>query len=73
MKAIIEFKLPEEQSEFDMFNKASKMYNTLWEMQQWLRGQTKYASDEASEDRIKAFYDCRDAFNQLLSENNIQL
>lgn len=73
MKAIIKFKLPEEQSEFDMFNQSSSMFNVLWEMHQYLRSKTKYATEDTTEDTYNAFEDCRDAFNQLLNENNIDL
>jgi hypothetical protein len=73
MKAIIEFNLPEDQEDFDMFNQATKMHNILWEMTQWLRGQTKYAPDNTSEDTIKAFYECQDKLTELLHSNRIEL
>lgn len=73
MKAIIEFNLPEDQDEFDMFNQASFMHNVLWEMSQWLRSQTKYASDDASEDSIKTYYKCQDKLNDLLRDNSVDL
>ena len=41
MKAIFKFNLPEEQDKFDMFNQASSMYSVIWEMNNWLRKQTK--------------------------------
>jgi hypothetical protein len=73
MKAIIEFNLPEDQEDFDMFNQATKMHNILWEMTQWLRSNTKYAPDNTSEDTIKAFYECQDKLNELLNEYKIEL
>jgi len=73
MKAIIEFNLPEDQEDFDMFNQASNMRNVIWEMTQWLRSNTKYAPDNTSEDTIKAYYECQDKFNDLLNENNVEL
>jgi hypothetical protein len=73
MKAIIEFNLPEDQEDFDMFNQASNTRNVIWEMTQWLRGQTKYAPDNTSEDTIKAFYECQDKLNYLLNKNNVEL
>lgn len=73
MKAIIKFKLPEEQSEFDMFSQASKMYNTLWEMQEWLKRQIKYAPDDTSKDTYIAYEKSRDMLKDLLNENNIDL
>ena len=73
MKAIIEFNLPEDQEDFDMFNQSTKMHNILWEMTQWLRSNTKYAPDNTSEDTIKAFYECQDKLTELLNEYNIEL
>jgi len=73
MKAIIEFNLPEDQEDFDMFNQASNTRNVIWEMTQWLRSNTKYATDNTSEDTIKAFYECQDKLTELLNENNIEL
>jgi hypothetical protein len=73
MKAIIEFNLPEDQEDFDMFNQASNTRNVIWEMTQWLRSNTKYAPDNTSKDTIKAFYECQDKLTELLNENKIEL
>ena len=73
MKAIIKFKLPEEQDKFDMFNQASSMYSVIWEMNNWLRKQTKYNADNLSEDTYEAFIECREKLIELLNENNIEL
>ena len=73
MKAIIKFKLPEEQDKFDMFNQASSMYSVIWEMNNWLRKQTKYNADNLSEDTYEAFIECREKLIELLNENNVEL
>ena len=73
MKAIIKFKLPEEQDKFDMFNQASSMYSVICEMNDWLRKQTKYNADNLSEDTYEAFIECREKLIELLNENNIDL
>ena len=73
MKAIIKFNLPEDQEDFDMFNQSSAMYSVIWDLNQWLRGQTKYAPENTSEDTIKAFYDCQDKLNELLHSHRIEL
>jgi hypothetical protein len=39
MKAIIEFKLPKDQEEYEMANNASKMYTALWDIKQLFRSQ----------------------------------
>jgi hypothetical protein len=73
MKAILEFNLPEEQEEYQMFIDASKMQNVLWEMNQWLRSQTKHAPDSMSDDTYKAFEECREKLNELLVDNQVNL
>jgi CRISPR/Cas system-associated endonuclease Cas3-HD len=73
MKAILEFNLPEDQTEYQMVNDASKMLNVIWDMKQWLRSQTKYAAANMSDDTYKAFEECREKLNELMNENNIEL
>jgi len=73
MKAILEFNLPEDQTEYQMVNDASKMFSVIWDMKQWLRSQTKYAPDSMSDDTYKAFEECREKLNELLVYNRVDL
>ncbi len=73
MKAILEFNLPEDQTEYQMVNDASKMFSVIWDMKQWLRRQTKYAPDSMSDDTYKAFEECREKLNELLAYNRVDL
>ena len=73
MKAILEFNLPEDQTEYQMVNDASKMFSVIWDMKQWLRSQTKYAPDSMSDDTYKAFEECREKLNELLADNRVDL
>lgn len=73
MKAILEFNLPEDSVEFKMATQAPKMHSVLWDMDQWLRSQTKYASDSMSDDTLKAFEECREKLREIIYENNINL
>jgi hypothetical protein len=73
MKAILEFNLPEDQTEYQMVNDASKMFSVIWDMKQWLRSQTKYAPDSMSDDTYKAFEECREKLNELLVDNQVNL
>lgn len=73
MKAILEFNLPEDQTEYQMVNDASKMFSVIWDMKQWLRSQTKYAPDSMSDDTYKAFEECKDKLNELLADNRVDL
>ena len=73
MKAKLEFNLPEDLTEYQMVNDASKMFNVIWDMKQWLRSQTKYAPDSMSDDTYKAFEECREKLNELLADNRVDL
>ena len=73
MKAILEFNLPEDQEEYDLHNKAYIMHNLIWEMKQQLRGETKYAIDNISDDTLNAMYKCADKFNELINEYNLEI
>ncbi len=71
MKGILEFNLPEEALEWDMAVNAGKLYWMLWDMDQWLRANTKYAPDDMSDDTYKAFEQCREKLRELMTESNI--
>ena len=73
MKAILEFNLPEDQTEYQMVNDASKMFSVIWDMKQWLRTQVKYAPDEMSKDAYDTFEECREKLNELLIDNSLDL
>jgi len=73
MKAILEFNLPEDQSDFDLAVNGAKAKVALWDMDQWLRSQTKYAPDDMSEDTYKAFELCREQLHEFVHDNNINL
>jgi len=73
MKAILEFNLPDDQHEYVMATQGSAMHSVLWDMDQWLRRQTKYAPDDMSEDTYKAFELCREQLREFIDDNNISL
>lgn len=73
MKAILEFNLPDDQHEYAMATQGSAMHSVLWDMDQWLRRQTKYAPDDMSEDTYKAFELCREQLREFIDDNNISL
>ena len=73
MKAILEFNLPEDQHEFDLAANGAKAQVTLWEMDQWLRTQYKYMTDEEySEDKYETFEKCRDQLREIMFENGLK-
>jgi hypothetical protein len=71
MKAILEFDLPNDSEEFRLASTASDMYNTLWEMDQWLRSAIKYAPDSMSDDTMCALEQCREKLYEICEVNNI--
>ena len=73
MNAILEFNLPEDQTDLEFAYKGSKWWSVAWGMNQWLRGQIKYASDEMSDDTYKAFEECREQLRELIDEYNLDL
>jgi len=73
MKAILEFNLPEDQNEFEMVNNASKTYSVIWNLQQWLRSQTKHPPDSMSNDTYTTFEKCREKLNELIIDYNLDL
>ena len=73
MKAILEFNLPEDKQDFDFATQGSNWWNVCWEMDQWLRGQTKHAPDDMSDDTYKALEECREKLREIISENNLYL
>jgi hypothetical protein len=74
MKAILEFNLPEDSSEYEIANNALKMHMVLWEMDQWLRTQYKYMPDEEyNEVAYNTYEKCRNQLRELLNEENIDL
>ena len=73
MKAILKFDLPDDQDEYVIATQASAMHSVLWDMDQWLRSQTKYAPDDMSEDTYKAFELCREQLREFINNNGINL
>ena len=76
MKAILEFNFDEENDDRSHFEDAvngTKWKLAFWELDQWLRKNTKYAPDSQSNDTYKAFQDCRDELHRILNEENLSM
>ena len=73
MEAILKFNLPEEHIEFEMATTGANMHSVLWEMDQWLRAQYKYMSDDDySKDKYETFEKCRDQLREIMFENGVK-
>lgn len=77
MKAILKFDLgiedSDDRSEFEDAVNGTKWRLAMWELDQWLRNQTKYASDDMSDDTYKALQDCRDKLHEILNDSALNL
>jgi hypothetical protein len=53
--------------------KSTKLAIALWEMDQYLRSQTKYACDLMPEEVYKSLQKTRDKLHEIMSEHSIDL
>ena len=72
MKAILEFNLPEEDSEFQDAINGNKWSMSMWELDQHLRSLTKYPSEPINETLIDAYEEIRTKLYEILNENNLK-
>ena len=73
MKAKLEFNLPEDEQEFNFANQGMDWYSVVWNMDQWLRGNTKHAPDSIPDDEYKAYERCRDYLRELVDLQGLNL
>ena len=75
MKGIIEFNLDDsaDMQAYLRAVKSTKLAITLWEMDQYLRSQTKYAPDSMPEEVYKSLKQIRDKLHEIMSDNSIDL
>ena len=73
MKAILEFNLPEDQEEFQDAINGTKFRIMLWEFDQYIRSQTKYAPDSMSEDTYNTYIEIRNKLHEFLREDNLSI
>lgn len=73
MRARLDFNLPEEQTEFDLAVKASKLYSVLWELDSYLRAKVKYAQEEDNDIEIQTYDKVRTWLHNELNGHNIDL
>lgn len=77
MKAILEFDFDKEGSDDqDRFKDAINGWRwkmVVWEMNNWLRGEIKHASDDMSDDTYKAFEKCREKLYEFVNDESLTL
>lgn len=70
MKAVLEFNLPEEESDFNLACKGKDWWYVCWNLDQYLRKQLKY-NDNISEDAREVYEDLRHKLWEEISDRNI--
>jgi hypothetical protein len=73
MKAILEFNLPDDQQDYDLANNGLNFWHVLWELDQELRANTKYAPDDMTDDDYDAYQKIRDKLHELMNNYNVNL
>ena len=73
MKAIIEFKLPKDQDEYQMANNASKMYMALWDIKQLFRSRLKYNTTGLNDEQLEQWEEMQGDFFDILENNDLKL
>lgn len=73
MKATLEFNLPDNQHDFDCAIDGAKWMSAMWELNEWLRSQTKYPPDTMSDDTFNTFVLVSDKLHEILNEERLKL
>ena len=73
MKATLEFDLPDNQHDFDCAIDGAKWMSAMWDLNDWLRSQTKYPLDTMSDDTHQAFEDARAKLYEILNDEGLKL
>jgi hypothetical protein len=69
MKAILEFDLPEENSDFQAAINGSNYRSCIWEFDQLLRSEMKYK--ELPDETYKSYKYCREELRKILEQDNL--
>lgn len=73
MEATLKFNLPEEQVEFNDAINGAKWQYVVWELDQWLRTNTKYAPDSQNAEYTNALVVAREQLHEYLIEEGLKL
>jgi hypothetical protein len=71
MKAVLEFDLPEDNSDFQAAINGSNYKNAIWDFDQLLRSEMKYK--ELSDDTYQAYKWCREELRKILEQDNLYI
>lgn len=73
MKATLEFNLPDNQHDFDCAIDGAKWMSAMWDLNEWLRSQTKYAPDSQNADYTNGLIIAREKLHEILNEEGLKL
>lgn len=73
MKAILEFKLPEDQNEFDYANNGIKLAAIIYDLDQDLKSKITYNSEKESEDVINTYEYVRKTLRKLMVNYSVSI
>jgi hypothetical protein len=71
--AILKFKLPDEETEFRSAVNGASWQLVAWNLDQYLRGQIKYAGDETPEAVTDALQEVRDRLHEEMGSQDLSL
>lgn len=72
MKAILEFTLPDDNTDFSLATNGHKWFDVAWEMDQYFRTRLKY-EDNISDEAYAAVEQAREKLRELIADNSISL
>jgi hypothetical protein len=75
MKGILEFNLEDSADEVAYIRavKSTKLAISLWDIDQYLRGQIKHAPDSMPKEVYDALQETRDKLHEIMSDHSIDL
>jgi len=69
MRVAIEFESEDENYRALLF--AQELQDTITDLDEWLRSQSKYATDDKPDGYIQAMYDARTKLHEIIMDNHI--
>ena len=73
MKATLEFKLPEERTDFRLALDGGDWWSVCFTLNDWLRNETKHPRQDMSEDTLKAYEECRAVLIEAINKAHLDL
>jgi len=73
MEAILKYNLPDDQLDFDTAVNGAKWMAAMWQLDNWLRSQTKHPPEGMSDDIYNALVNTRDKLHEILQEEGLKL